>query len=59
MKNLYTGEQTEKTIYVGESDVLKALSKNKMSVTELNAQLERGAEIGADGYLSTPASGTR
>lgn len=59
VKNLYTGEQTEKTIYVGESDVLKALSKNKMSVTELNAQLERGAEIGADGFLSTPTSGTR
>lgn len=59
VKNLYTDERTEKTIYVGDSDVLKALSKNKMTVTDLNAQLEKGASIGPNGALSTPASGMR
>ena len=52
VKNLYTGEQTEKTIYVGETDVLKALSLNKITVSELNAQLDQGAVINEDGSLS-------
>ncbi|MDO5139616.1 MAG: hypothetical protein Q4D71_14295, partial [Oscillospiraceae bacterium] len=59
VKNLYTGEQTQKTIYVGESDVLKALSVNKITVAELNTQLEKGATINSDGTLSPSASGTR
>ena len=53
VKNLYTGEQTEKTIYVGETDVLKALSLNKITVSELNAQLDQGAVINEDGKLSS------
>lgn len=56
VKNLYTGEQTEKTIYVGESDVLKALSLNKMTVSELNAQLDQGAVINEDGTLSVSSN---
>ena len=56
VKNLYTGEQTEKTIYVGGSNVLKALSMNKMTVYELNDQLEQGAVINQDGTLSVPSS---
>lgn len=59
VKNLYTGEQTEKTIYVGASDVLKALSANKLTLSELNLQLEEGSTINSDGTLTKPTSRSR
>ena len=52
VKNLYTGETTTKTIYVGESNYLKALSVNKLTVQELNAKIEKGGKIGDDGSIT-------
>ena len=54
VKNLYTGENTTKTIYVGNTGYMRALSVNKISVTELNVQVSQGATIGNDGKLTMP-----
>ena len=54
VKNLYTGENTTKKIYVGNQDYMKALSANKLTVTELNTQVSQGAIIGDDGKLTIP-----
>ena len=51
VKNLYTDESTTKTIYVGSTDYMRALSVNKLTVAELNAQIEQGASIDEDGKL--------
>lgn len=56
VKNQYTGETTTKTIYVGDSNYLKALSVNKLTVQELNAKLEKGAKIGDDGTITTTST---
>ena len=52
VKNLYTGEHTTKTIYVGSSDYMKALAVNNYTVSQLNAELKRGKKIQSDGTLS-------
>ncbi|MCR5812687.1 MAG: hypothetical protein K6G34_15120 [Lachnospiraceae bacterium] len=52
VKNLYTGEHTTKTIYVGSSDYMKALAVNNYTVTQLNEELKRGKKIKSDGSLS-------
>lgn len=51
VKNLYTGENTTKKIYVGSSDYMNALSVNKITVDALNTQLSNGAVLKADGTL--------
>lgn len=51
VKNLYTGESTDKKIYVGSSDYMRALSVNKLTVAELNSQIDEGATISDDGVL--------
>lgn len=51
VRNLYTGEKTEKTIYVGSSNYLRALSATGMSITELNAEIEKGSIIREDGTI--------
>lgn len=51
VKNLYTGEETQKTIYVGESSELRALSVNKISIPFLNEQIGLGASISSDGKI--------
>ena len=56
VKNLYTGENTTKKIYVGDTGYMKALSKNKLTVQELNAQVNQGATISDDGTLVMPAT---
>ena len=55
IKNPTTGEQTTKTIYVGENDVLKASVANQMDVSEVNAQIAQGAIVAEDGTLMLPA----
>lgn len=52
VKNLYTGEHTTKTIYVGSTDYMKALAVNNYTVTQLNEELKRGKKIKSDGSLS-------
>ena len=54
VKNLYTGESTTKTIYVGSAGYMRALSVNKLSVAELNALVDQGAIIADDGSISMP-----
>lgn len=51
VKNLYTGETTTKTIYVGTGGVLKALSSTGMTLDELNAKIREGATISEDGSI--------
>ena len=41
VKNLYTGENTVKTIYVGTSKILKTLAENGGNVEKLNEQATR------------------
>ena len=54
VKNLYTDESTTKKIYVGSTDYMKALSLNKITVTELNDQISQGGVIEADGTITMP-----
>lgn len=54
VKNVYTGEATEKTIYVGSDPLLKALAANNISVKELEQKLRSGYEINEYGELSNP-----
>ena len=51
VKNLYTGETTTKTIYVGTEGVLRALSSTGMTLDELNAKIRDGATISDDGSI--------
>lgn len=54
--NLYTGQQTTKTIYVGENNYLRALSATGMSIEELNAKIEKGAIVHKDGTVEIISS---
>ena len=54
VKNVYTGESTEKTIYVGSDPLLKALAANNISVKELEQKLKNGYVINEYGNLSNP-----
>ena len=51
VRNLYTGEKTEKTIYVGSSNYLRALSATGMAIAALNAEIEKGSIIREDGTI--------
>lgn len=53
--NLYTGETTTKTIYVGSNSYLRALSATGMSIAELNAEIEKGAIVHEDGAVEVIA----
>ena len=55
VKNVYTGEMTEKTIYVGADSYLRALSATGMSIEELNSEIEKGAIVNDDGTIETIA----
>lgn len=59
VKNLYTGESTVKTIYVGTDKYLLALSKNGCTVTDLNEKIKQLATISEDGTIMeyVPATG--
>lgn len=51
VKNLYTGESTRKTIYVGTDRYLTALSTTGYTVEELNAQLAQGVTVSESGII--------
>lgn len=52
--NLYTGEETTKTIYVGSDMFLRAMSATHLSIKELEGRLAEGYTIGNDGKLIDP-----
>ncbi|MDO5042376.1 MAG: hypothetical protein Q4D92_02570 [Slackia sp.] len=58
VKNPSTSERTEKRIYVGEDRILKAVVVNTVSVEEVLAQIEQGAEVTEDGMLLLAAETT-
>lgn len=49
--NLYTNQNTAKTIYVGSNRYLRALSASGMSIAELNGEIEKGAIIHEGGTI--------
>lgn len=51
VSNDYTGEKTTKTIYVGESPIIKALAKSGMNLSEINNVLNNGGKIDKDGKV--------
>ena len=50
--NQYTGEKTTKTVYVGESPIIKALATSGMSLSEINKILNEGDKIDKNGKVS-------
>lgn len=54
VKNVYTGEETTKVIYVGENHVLKALSTYELTIDELNVLISEGSIVEADGTIKSP-----
>lgn len=55
VKNLYTGQETTKQIYVGTNKILKAYAKTGFTIPEIRKQLAQGATILEDGSITTPA----
>jgi len=53
--NEYTNTTTEKKIYVGTNNVMKAHMATGKSIPEINALLEQGATITDDGLIEMPA----
>ena len=53
--NLFTGEDTTKTIYVGTDPFLRAMSVTRLSVKEIENKLAEGYTIGNDGILIAPS----
>lgn len=51
VKNLYTGETTTKTVYVGTDKYLLSLSKNLLTVDALNEKIGQDATINDDGTI--------
>lgn len=52
VKNPSTGEDpTEKRIYVGDDDVLKAVVANHVDVEDVEQRIQDGATVGSDGKL--------
>ena len=54
VKNLFTGESTTKIIYVGDTGYMRALSLNKMTVSDLNYQVSQGGIVEDDGTITMP-----
>lgn len=52
--NEYTGATTEKKVYVGDSDVLKAYMKTGLSISVINEKVAAGAYIEEDGTIVEP-----
>lgn len=49
--NRYTSATTEKKIYVGNSEILKAYMKTGLSISEINEKVAAGATITDDGEI--------
>ena len=55
VKNLYTGNADPMKIYVGDTAYMRALSTNKITVSELNDQIGQGGIIEDDGRITLPS----
>lgn len=51
VRNRYTGEKTQKIIYVGTNDVLKAHVTTGLPISEITWQLSNGATVAPDGSI--------
>jgi len=51
VENRYTDQKTEKKIYVGTNDVLKAYAETGLSISEIKKQIAAGATIAEDGTI--------
>lgn len=51
VQNEYTNEETTKTIFVGDNKCLKAMSRNHLSIDELNTKIRNGSTIKKDGSI--------
>lgn len=51
VNNKYTNQSTQKIIYVGTNNVLKAAVVNGLTVEQVNAQIENGMEITDEGDM--------
>lgn len=59
VKNRYTGRRTEKTIYVGNNNILQAyVSNSGYSIRELTNLVNEGATIRLDGSIKMPETTT-
>ena len=56
VSNLYTGDTTTKTIYVGTSPIIRAMASTRKSADEINELIADGAVILDDGTITFPAS---
>ena len=54
VKNLYTGETTTKTIYVGDNKYLRALAQGNLTIAALNDKITAGGIVQADGSIAMP-----
>ncbi len=54
VSNRYTDQETEKIIYVGTNQILKAVAVNGMSFEEVKNAVSSGASIAEDGTLEYP-----
>jgi len=54
VSNQYTGEKTTKTIYVGDSPIIKALATSAYSLDEINQILMNGGKIDKNGKVTKP-----
>ena len=54
VKNLYTGETTTKTIYVGDNKYLRAMAQGNMTLAALNEKIAAGGNVQADGSILMP-----
>lgn len=51
-KNKYTNQTTEKTIYVGNNELLKAYVTTGLQLDEIKKQMDNGATVNEDGVIN-------
>uniref|UniRef100_I5AXJ7 Uncharacterized protein n=1 Tax=Eubacterium cellulosolvens (strain ATCC 43171 / JCM 9499 / 6) TaxID=633697 RepID=I5AXJ7_EUBC6 len=56
VENPATGDKTEKTVYVGHGDVMRAYMTTGLTITEINEKLEEGAYVDEKGQIVEPES---
>lgn len=52
VKNKYTNQTTEKVIYIGNDDVLKAYVVTGLPISDIQKQIDQGATVNKDGTLN-------
>ena len=58
VRNRYTNQETQKVIYVGTNDVLKAHVTTGLPISEITYQLSNGATVAPDGTIIPPPTET-